>query len=99
MIDHPFPGAPLVERPVRTAVPLDFSAPLNDYCEVYSFSFGVHSSTAAGGVPTRAQRNDMSFTKPRDAFGGKLDDHVPVLLVVTAFASTFPSGRTAVTRV
>jgi type VI protein secretion system component Hcp len=56
---------------------VDFGAPINDYCEVYSFSFGVQSAsgTAAGGATTRAQRSDMSFSKSHDSFSGKLFNH------------------------
>ena len=61
---------------------VEFSKPLDAYCEAMSVQLGVNSKTTsvtgmggASGGSSRAQLNDINFTKQRDSLSDKLWRH------------------------
>jgi type VI secretion system secreted protein Hcp len=54
---------------------VEFSKPLDTYCEAMSLQFGVSPKSTGvmgGGASTRAQLNDVNLTKQRDSLSDKL---------------------------
>lgn len=54
---------------------VEFSGPVDDYCEATSFSIGMNSSGFAGGTARTAQRSEVQFTKDRDSLSHALMQH------------------------
>ena len=54
---------------------VEFTAPIDDYCEVLSVSLGMRSNPAAGGVGRSAQANDVSFSVTQSSLSNKLFQH------------------------
>jgi len=54
---------------------VEFTAPIDDYCEALSFSIGMRSTPAAGGVNRKAQANDASFSATSSSLSNKLLAH------------------------
>ena len=54
---------------------VEFTAPIDDYCEALSVSFGMRSSPAAGGAGRGAQAHDLSFSASQSSLTNKLFRH------------------------
>jgi hypothetical protein len=70
---------------------VEFSKPLDSYCEATSLSFNMEKSRAfgfAGGASSRAQFNDVHFTKKPDSLSDKLWRHCLLGTLITAFSSS-----------
>lgn len=52
-----------------------FSKPLDSYCEAMSLQFSVNSKSSGTVGSSRAQLNDISFTKGQDSLTDKLWRH------------------------
>ena len=55
---------------------VEFSKPINSYCEARSYNFGMGSSPIAGGATGKAQLHDFQFTKDIDSLSPSLFQHV-----------------------
>jgi type VI protein secretion system component Hcp len=55
---------------------VEFSGPVDDYCEATSYSFGVNSSGLAGGTGRTAQGAGVQFTKQHDSLSHALLQHL-----------------------
>ena len=55
---------------------VEFSTPIDDYCEAKAFHFGMASSPFAGGATGKAQPNDFQFTKNVDSLSPSLFQQV-----------------------
>ena len=54
---------------------VEFSGPVDDYCEATSYSIGMNSSSLAGGTARTAQGSGVQFTKQRDSLSHALLQH------------------------
>ncbi len=53
------------------SVYVEFSGPIDDYCEVSSLSFGMQASVV-GNAGRSAQRHDVSFAKKADSLSSAI---------------------------
>src|SRR5215470_5854338 len=54
---------------------VEFTAPIDDYCEALSVTLGMRSSPAAGGLGRSAQAHDISFSATHCSVTTKLFNH------------------------
>jgi type VI protein secretion system component Hcp len=57
---------------------VDFSKPIDDFCEARRCTFGYSETPTAGGAYHQAQLHGVSFTKRRDSMTNKLFQHCAV---------------------